>query len=483
MKTKLKQITLTFVMIIGVIVIGNTLHELKHYYDIKDSTEVNEICVLRIPLSVADLKGDDDFSYAYLEYPKKDNVETSEVGASIITFIVGLGLFWICFGYIFKDELKKKDTNLLCTRTPQRHKNLQLLSQKAEKGGKMIEKIESLDGFVTKRKYKNPYKYGKKRKPMTVCIAAICENGMSPNSQKIIMCADRQISTGINNFESGVPKIISLNNYCYVMVSSNDSSKTNMIIDRVKSQIADKKLKISEIVQLFSKEFEELFKSERERKILYKFGLNYKDFSEKSNVMNPILLKEISDSLIEFEISKSNIIVVGLDPEPHIYVIDEEGEYSFEDESGFVVIGSGSYLAFPEMTRHEPSYNPKLISLSDALIRVYRAKIVAQRVGGVGPTTDLGVLHFLENEINMWVVTDKKVPLSEKAIKILEKTVQEIKDKEPEILNRHILELNTTFEEATKAQSDQEAAEVKPEEDKTPTETKTEWSTSEQSLP
>lgn len=281
---------------------------------------------------------------------------------------------------------------------------------------------------------------------MTVCIATICENGLLPNSQKIIMCANRQISAGIN-FESGVSKVKSLNDYCYVMMSSDNSLKTDMVVERVKSLIQGEVLKIEEIVKVFSKEYGEIIKEEREREILSKFGLDYKEFSKISKELNPDLLRRISDMLISYSPNfKSNIIVLGLEPEPHIYVIDELGDYTPYDFLGFATVGSGRTLAFPEMTKYEPQHNPSS-TLSASLLRTYFAKKVAQRVGGVGPLTDLAILYLSDGKVNLWNATQE-------LIDILEKTLVKVREKEVEILNGAIKDLDKIFAEKVEEKSE-----------------------------
>lgn len=99
MTNKIQLSIVGFILIIGIITIFNTLHELKHYYDLKDE-EIIELCAFRVPLSIDDLKGENGFAYAYLEHK---GGESSEVGATIISFVFGIGLFLICLNYVYKN--------------------------------------------------------------------------------------------------------------------------------------------------------------------------------------------------------------------------------------------------------------------------------------------------------------------------------------------------------------------------------------------
>jgi len=95
------------ILSIGILVISNTLHELTHYYDMKDEVNVNEICALRIPLSLSDLKGQNGFAYAYMEYLPGKQVNSSEVLPSIISLASAWLMIFVCWKCIFKKEEKE----------------------------------------------------------------------------------------------------------------------------------------------------------------------------------------------------------------------------------------------------------------------------------------------------------------------------------------------------------------------------------------
>ncbi|MBM3199703.1 hypothetical protein FJZ53_02110 [Candidatus Woesearchaeota archaeon] len=225
---------------------------------------------------------------------------------------------------------------------------------------------------------------------MTICIAAICE---VENSPQIVFTADRLISAGIQ-FEHGVSKIMNLTDNCWLMCASNDSLKSDIIINNVREKLLTNKPKIKEIAEIFSKECQKLMNDERETEVLAKFGLNYETFIKKSKELSQDLIRLLGTSLDNYTSNfETEFLILGLEPSAVIYVINQDGEYKPYDRLGFACIGSGSTLAFPEMTKY--SYTPTL-GLYAALIRVYQAKKVAQRVSGVGEYTDLLVLCLPE---------------------------------------------------------------------------------------
>jgi hypothetical protein len=228
-------------------------------------------------------------------------------------------------------------------------------------------------------------------KPMTVCIAAICD--AYTENPKIIFAADRLVSAGIQ-FEHGIEKVYMINYNCYVMISSNDSLKTDMIVKRVESKVSGKGVTVEETAKAFAKECEEQMKYEREKAILPKYGLSYDELIKKSSSVSEYLMKMIYSDLSNWEYEfKAQFLVLGIDINPynpHIFIVQEDGDYKAYDYIGFATIGSGSDLAFPELAKFV--YHPN-INMDIAISRVYNAKKVAERVQGVGKWTDLHILH------------------------------------------------------------------------------------------
>jgi hypothetical protein len=244
---------------------------------------------------------------------------------------------------------------------------------------------------------------------MTVCIAVIAEaNTPSP---KIVFVSDRLISTWIN-YESGVPKIKLLTDYAAVMIASNDTLISADIVAKVEKSIAElsvsgTKISIEKIVELFSEKCRERLQLERENQILSKYGLTYETFIKKSKE----LPKELIDQIVnDFRIFKddfeADFIVLGIDSKPHIFTITARGDYKPSDFVGYAIIGSGKVLAFPEITKY--AYHPNSY-MTEAIVRVYNAKKIAERVGDVGRETDLAVMHVVKGgTVGIWVA-DKKV--------------------------------------------------------------------------
>jgi hypothetical protein len=229
-------------------------------------------------------------------------------------------------------------------------------------------------------------------KPVTTCIAAICDSlstaGIPP---AIIFCADRLVSAGIQ-FESGTAKIKILTNYCFTMQSSNDSLTSDMILEKVKAQVSklENPISILEIVNKIRDECFTLKKQWIENNILYKYNLTLEKLGSKPEGIIKDAVNEVRDCQYPYTFS---FIVLGLEPtkEAHLYTIDQDGEYWLQDSLGFATIGSGGNLAFLELTKHE--YTSRFPAVM-AIPRIYLAKKVSERAEGVGRHTDLVILFF-----------------------------------------------------------------------------------------
>ena len=210
------------------------------------------------------------------------------------------------------------------------------------------------------------------------------------------------------------------------MSASNDALASDGIILKVQDLITSKKdvnLTIEQIANIFSQECKNKLKLERENQIYLQYGLTEEEFKEKSNKLSELIVKDILDRLHEFKYDfEVEFLLVGIDSNPfvpHLYTITEMGDIQNSDHMGFATVGSGKYLAFPEMTKY--AYHPNS-SLSESIMRVYWSKKIAERVGGVGKETDLVVLHTApESEVMLWIAESKHKELLDKKLEDIHK--------------------------------------------------------------
>jgi hypothetical protein len=237
-------------------------------------------------------------------------------------------------------------------------------------------------------------------KPVTVCIAAISNvNSVDENKVPIppcvVFCADKLVSAGIQ-YESIEAKIKRITNYCYAMQSSSNALVSDLILERVKQKIGtpENPLKIEEIVKTLRKECFDYKKEWFEDNVLWKYNLAFEKFNITPEPTVSSAVKEVGECQYPFEFE---FIVLGIEPsyEAHLFYVDQNGAYQLQDYLGFVTIGVGSQLAFPQMTKYAYS---RYFPLPVAIPMVYISKKVAERMQGVGQHTDLAVLHFAKKE-------------------------------------------------------------------------------------
>ena len=97
------SMVITFVLIIiGATIIGITVHEYKHYFDIKDNSTITDICVLNLPYGIDNF--DLDKPMGFVKYIPKGEVYSSEFSTTLIGFLVSLVLVIFSCYYLFGGE-------------------------------------------------------------------------------------------------------------------------------------------------------------------------------------------------------------------------------------------------------------------------------------------------------------------------------------------------------------------------------------------
>lgn len=276
---------------------------------------------------------------------------------------------------------------------------------------------------------------------MTVCIAMIVTDPKT-QSLEIVFTADRLVSTDTVCFEGGFSKIQPFYPHTYVMTSSNDAPTADKIIIKTQKILEEKfesneDLTVEQIVNVLSHECKSKFELEIDEKrkyVLSRYCLTYDEFKSTSKNLSEKIVQDIIDGFrdIKYEF-RADFLVVGIDTNPHICLVDEFGNIRVYDHIGFAAIGSGEFLAFPEITRL--AYSPD-VNDTRAIVTVYNAKKAAERIQGVGEKTDLWLLRKdKNNKITLAIANDlllKRLDynikkLRENETKLNENTMEELK--------------------------------------------------------
>lgn len=233
---------------------------------------------------------------------------------------------------------------------------------------------------------------------MTVCIAAIASNIENPT---IVAATDKMVTAGVTTFEMSQGKRFTLGPKI-VAYGAGDSSDGLLISRRALEKIeAEGVAGVGKAAELFAEAYREVRREVFERELLAPFDLTLDEFNLRQRQLDPKIVERIDRYIRENYLPSTNTefggqtIIAGVDtesgPSPdwvsaHIYVVNDPGQISCEDDIGFAAIGEGAEPAEAYLMLDQ--YSPDR-SFSHAALAVYGAKRRAENAPSVGPATDL----------------------------------------------------------------------------------------------
>jgi predicted Zn finger-like uncharacterized protein len=261
----------------------------------------------------------------------------------------------------------------------------------------------------------------KRKAPMTVCIAAICEQ------TTIVGAVDRMMTSGDIEFEpdfhnllvpalppgltetyTANPKIFAFTSSTAVM-TAGDAGLQMEIMDEIGDTLGDsaktspkKWWTVKEVVDLYLQIYQKAKSRRAQAAIFDPFMLTHDTFIKRQHEMTKDFVEEILSRIFRFETNYRaehgvEAMVVGVDRIrdlfiPHIYSIFKSlnGDYvTCGDSIGFSAIGIGlrhaeSQFMLAGHSRHSP--------FPETLFLTYLAKKRAQVAPGVGKETDMFVI-------------------------------------------------------------------------------------------
>lgn len=223
---------------------------------------------------------------------------------------------------------------------------------------------------------------------MTVCIAAICDDGLSA-----VGVSDRMYTTvgpdGETQYEPPQTKAIPMHE-TILMMFAGDPAVSDEIWWSVQAEITLSST-IKDIAELFAKHYQLLRTRYAERDFLAPVGLS----------LETLLTQERDSSVVEMLVRQmqtapypdADALVFGIDesrggPTGLIYTIIDGAVHS-QNTAGFAVIGSGAGQADSEFLLAKYTRNA---SLAKAILLTYSAKKRAELVPSVGKATDLYII-------------------------------------------------------------------------------------------
>lgn len=230
---------------------------------------------------------------------------------------------------------------------------------------------------------------------MTVCIATVCAGGTN-----IVVAADRMFTFNAPvslEFETGEKKIDTISTACVTLTAGVAPPGKEIIVATLKAlggalnpaiDVVAETVKLSYIQTRANKI--------RETLIIPLLGPDYLKH-EQMNVSVPTYLEKQQGIFqnIVVQASQFNLqaefLIAGIDGSGgRLAYVGHPGTIAWLDTLGYGAIGSGAIHATMRLALAGLS---KATSLQDTLYRVYEAKRAAEVAPGVGPTTDMAVVH------------------------------------------------------------------------------------------
>jgi len=230
--------------------------------------------------------------------------------------------------------------------------------------------------------------------PMTICIAAICNDGKA-----IVVCADREISTGYLRID-GERKIVAITKSS-IMMGDGDTNIVRRIsdiaVDLFSSPQYDGTGGIIRVAELIRNLYIRNHLERMEISMLKPLDYDRKEFKERgAQNIQPEIYKNLMVQIQSYEsgFPFTDFLVTGVDDKGgKIFRISysgvNSGDMIEEIRIGFRAIGSGS------------THSESILSILDQKLsctidetkhNLYAAKKFSERAPGVGETTDMAVI-------------------------------------------------------------------------------------------
>jgi hypothetical protein len=243
---------------------------------------------------------------------------------------------------------------------------------------------------------------------MTICIAAICENG-----KYIVAAADRMVTIPppLNlEFEPPLSKIEVVQKGC-VALASGSLPYADDIISGIRHLVASQAPSIPSICEQFKNAYT-AFRDQRfeEQVISAQLGADFKGFRARGGVLpaylqvQPNTYQTIVIQSQQFNLN-TDFLIAGIDENgTYMGVVTHPGTFFSTNKLGYAAIGSGATHA--SVSLHLGGQTKKL-SLEETLFSVYAAKRAAEAAPGVGVETDIAIVSLGEVWVCNSVVMDK----------------------------------------------------------------------------
>ncbi len=221
---------------------------------------------------------------------------------------------------------------------------------------------------------------------MTVCVAALCQDG---EKRIAVAASDRMVTYGgFIEFEHAESKMTEVSSHALVMVSGDTLIGTRLARD-VADQFGGAQA-VADIATRLAAQYEATRNDLMEQQILALRALNHAAYYDKHNSLNPQVTFAIDQQMTQFN-PQIELLLAGVDPSgAHIFTVHNPGRPErLHDVIGYAAVGSGTLHALQSMIGFGHSASA---AYHETVFRVYASKRRAEVAPGVGHDTDLAVI-------------------------------------------------------------------------------------------
>jgi 20S proteasome alpha/beta subunit len=255
------------------------------------------------------------------------------------------------------------------------------------------------------------------RKRMTVCVATLCDQGKG-----IVLVSDKMVGIGYVEAELENTKVQPLHSQWFMMMSGQNISPLFELGDLIRAEMPmPKPAPLESVMEITQRNYELIRVRRAEAEYLKPIGWTIKRFNEEGSKLLPNFL-ELQSKLQDYELSVE-ILVAGFDPTlsppAKIFTLasSDRGIPVRHDLPGFAAIGSGGIAAAYMLYFRD--VKPSL-PVRAAVYYALEAKYFGEHATGVGPSTDMFVIHFDGTLVRVIQINDEKT-IEKKLIPICER--------------------------------------------------------------
>jgi hypothetical protein len=235
---------------------------------------------------------------------------------------------------------------------------------------------------------------------MTVGIAAVCEAGKPGTMPKIVLAADRMITTGANpriEYEHTKSKIETVHDNGVVScmgVASGTVTLIEQFFNKLDQNLAELEPASMENIATVAREsYVEVGRETVENRVLDQFGLTVEEVMQEQGKFESDVLKsflnDIADGQEEFS-NQLEVLLCGVDGMGgYLYEISNF-DLTPQNNVGYHAVGSGNQPARSVFIRNE--YDTSC-GIDEAIINIIEAKHRSEEARGVGQRMDIATIE------------------------------------------------------------------------------------------